>query len=69
MPAPLPAMKTMHAGVPAGPSGADALHPLVAAQFDWRNGWFYEQSKQAMEAGTFDPYPRHTEALKEVGAI
>jgi hypothetical protein len=38
-------------------------------QFEWRNGWFYEQSRQAMEAGTFDPYPRHTEALKEVGAI
>jgi ketopantoate reductase len=43
--------------------------PTAVKEFEWRNGWFYEQSKQAMEAGTFDPYPRHTEALKEVGAI
>lgn len=40
-----------------------------SVQFEWRNGWFYEQSKEAMNAGKPDPYPKHTAALKEVGAI
>lgn len=38
-------------------------------QFEWRNGWFYEQSKSAKEQGRQDPFPKHTAALKEVGAI
>lgn len=43
--------------------------PTAVKEFEWRNGWFHEQSKEAINAGKPDPYPKHTAALKEVGAI
>lgn len=38
-------------------------------QFEWRNGWFYGLTKDALAAGKPDPCPAHTAILKEVGAI
>jgi len=38
-------------------------------EFEWRNGWFYDQTKAALKEGRPDPYPLHTAALKAVNAI
>ena len=38
-------------------------------QFQWRNGWFYNISKEKLAAGLPDPCPLHTAWLQEVGAV
>ena len=47
-------------------------HPAISfphTQFQWRNGWFYGLSKEALISGREDPCPLHTAWLKEVRAI
>jgi ketopantoate reductase len=43
--------------------------PTAVKEFEWRNGWFYQHTKDALEKQQEDPYPKHTAWLKEVGAI
>ena len=65
-------------GVTLQPGTADRLAAYAASvadfptgvkEFEWRNGWFYEISKKAMEAGEKDPMPFHTEALTTLGVL
>lgn len=44
-------------------------HSVLFYQFEWRNGWFYGLSKDAVKSGKQDPCPTHTMWLKEVGAV
>ena len=48
---------------------AVAHFPTAVKEFEWRNGWFYDITSRAAEAGKEDPCPTHTAWLKEVGAI
>jgi len=50
-------------------SAAVAGFPTAVKEFEWRNGWFYDQTKAALKEGRPDPYPLHTAALKAVNAI
>lgn len=43
--------------------------PTAVKEFPWRNGYFYNLSKQAIDQDSDDPCPFHTSLLKEVGAI
>ena len=43
--------------------------PTAVKEFPWRNGYFYNLSKQAIGQGSGDPCPFHTALLEEVGAI
>eukprot|EP00563_Minutocellus_polymorphus_P010242 CAMPEP_0181061228 /NCGR_PEP_ID=MMETSP1070-20121207/22403_1 /TAXON_ID=265543 /ORGANISM="Minutocellus polymorphus, Strain NH13" /LENGTH=298 /DNA_ID=CAMNT_0023141157 /DNA_START=96 /DNA_END=992 /DNA_ORIENTATION=- len=65
-------------GVTPQPGTADRLAAYAASvadfptgvkEFEWRNGWFYDISKKAMEAGEEDPMPFHTEALKTLDVL
>ena len=65
-------------GVTLQPGTADRLAAYAASvadfptgvkEFEWRNGWFYDISKKAMEAGEKDPMPFHTEALTTLGVL
>ena len=42
---------------------------VMALQFEWRNGWFYNLSQKALASGASDPCPLHTAWLKELGAV
>ena len=46
-----------------------AHFPTAVKEFQWRNGWFYEISRRALESGKEDPCPLHTKWLKELGVI
>lgn len=46
-----------------------AHFPTAVKEFDWRNGYFYNISKKALEAGKVDPCPQHTAWLKELGVV
>ena len=49
--------------------GVRGVRCVLCAQFEWRNGWFYEITQEAMAAGRPDPMPLHTAGLKELGVI
>ena len=40
-----------------------AHFPTALKEFEWRNGWFANISKRAMENGEKDPSPKHTQIL------
>lgn len=42
------------------------VYVCVSPQFPWRNGWFWSISKRELDAGRPDPFPYHTQLLKEV---
>ena len=46
-----------------------AHFPTAVKEFEWRNGWFYEISKRALESGKEDPCPLHTAWLRELGVV
>eukprot|EP00898_Chlorokybus_atmophyticus_P008109 jgi/Chlat1/829/Chrsp104S01172 len=46
-----------------------AHFPTAVKEFPWRNGYFYNISKKALDDGKPDPMPKHTEALWNAGAI
>ncbi|XP_024385757.1 uncharacterized protein [Physcomitrium patens] len=46
-----------------------AHFPTAVKEFEWRNGWFYEISRRALESGKSDPCPLHTAWLKEIGVV
>lgn len=46
-----------------------AHFPTAVKEFEWRNGWFYEISRRALESGRDDPCPLHTAWLKELGVV
>jgi len=48
---------------------AVAHFPTAVKEFEWRNGFFYNISSEALKAGKPDPCPTHTAWLQEVGAI
>ena len=48
---------------------AVAHFPTAMKEFEWRNGWFFDISKKATEAGKPDPCPTHTVWLRAVGSI
>ena len=43
--------------------------PTAVKEFEWRNGWFYDITTAALQAGQADPMPLHTEGLKKLGVI
>jgi len=43
--------------------------PTAVKEFEWRNGFFWDLSKQAMDGGRADPCPIHTRLLQQVGAV
>ncbi|KAJ1456983.1 hypothetical protein M885DRAFT_482135 [Pelagophyceae sp. CCMP2097] len=43
---------------------AVAHFPTAVKEFEWRNGWFFDISKEAVAAGKADPMPLHTKALR-----
>jgi hypothetical protein len=46
-----------------------AHFPTAVKEFEWRNGYFYNLTQQALQQGRPDPCPKHTALLKEVKAI
>ena len=48
---------------------AVAHFPTAVKEFEWRNGFFYGISQEAIAAGRADPFPKHTALLKQVGAV
>ncbi len=46
-----------------------AHFPTAVKEFEWRNGYFYKISQQAMAQGKPDPFPRHTALLRAVKAV
>ena len=42
---------------------AVAHFPTAVKEFQWRNGWFYQISVDAIKAGLDDPVPMHTSLL------
>ena len=49
---------------------AVAHFPTAVKEFEWRNGFFYGISQEAITAGDRpDPFPKHTALLKQVGAV
>lgn len=46
-----------------------AHFPTAVKEFEWRNGWFYSLTQAALAKGKADPFPLHTQWLKEVKAI
>ena len=50
--------------------GRSVAHfPTAVKEFEWRNGWFYQISKKAAEAGQPDPLPLHTAGLVKLGVV
>jgi len=50
--------------------GRSVAHfPTAVKEFEWRNGWFYDISQAAIEAGKPDPMPLHTAGLRTLGVI
>eukprot|EP00775_Hariotina_reticulata_P010117 gene10117-10275_t len=43
--------------------------PTAVKEFEWRNGWFYGLTQQALAEGRPDPFPMHTALLKELGVV
>ncbi|KAL1523940.1 hypothetical protein AB1Y20_018856 [Prymnesium parvum] len=43
--------------------------PTAVKEFEWRNGWFYDISLKATDAGKPDPMPMHTAGLTKLGVI
>lgn len=46
-----------------------AHFPTAIKEFEWRNGYFYQLSQEAVLAGKSDPCSMHTALLQEVKAI
>lgn len=46
-----------------------AHFPTAVKEFEWRNGYFYKLSQEAVLDGKPDPCPMHTALLQEVKAI
>eukprot|EP00882_Tetradesmus_deserticola_P019448 GHRQ01020934.1.p1 GENE.GHRQ01020934.1~~GHRQ01020934.1.p1 ORF type:complete len:198 (+),score=80.79 GHRQ01020934.1:453-1046(+) len=46
-----------------------AHFPTAVKEFEWRNGYFYGLTQQALQQGRPDPCLKHTALLKEVKAI
>ena len=46
-----------------------AHFPTAVKEFEWRNGYFYDITKEAVQSGTRDPCAFHSELLEKVGAI
>jgi len=46
-----------------------AHFPTAVKEFEWRNGWFYDITKKAQDAGKPDPFPTHTAWLTELGVV
>ena len=40
--------------------------PTAVKEFEWRNGWFYKLTCDAVKAGREDPMPLHTQALYDL---
>ena len=53
----------------AGYAKSVAHYPTAVKEFEWRNGWFYNISKEAISAGKLDPMPLHTAGLMKLGLI
>ena len=43
-----------------------AHFPTAVKEFEWRNGWFYKLTCDAVKAGREDPMPLHTQALYDL---
>ena len=43
--------------------------PTAVKEFEWRNGYFYNLSLEEMKGAREDPFPKHTELLKNINAI
>eukprot|EP00878_Enallax_costatus_P020036 GHUV01021165.1.p1 GENE.GHUV01021165.1~~GHUV01021165.1.p1 ORF type:complete len:189 (+),score=56.09 GHUV01021165.1:1077-1643(+) len=48
---------------------AVAHYPTAIKEFEWRNGYFYKLSQEAVLDAREDPCPTHTALLQEVKAI
>jgi len=46
-----------------------AHFPTAVKEFEWRNGFFWSLSQEALTQGQADPFPRHTALLKAVKAV
>ena len=47
--------------------GRSVAHfPTAVKEFEWRNGWFYKLTCDAVKAGREDPMPLHTQALYDL---
>jgi hypothetical protein len=46
-----------------------AHFPTAVKEFEWRNGYFYGLTQQALQQGRPDPCPKHTALLMEVKAV
>lgn len=46
-----------------------AHFPTAVKEFEWRNGYFYNLSAEALNKGNSDPFPQHTQLLKEAGVV
>lgn len=44
-----------------------ANYPTALKEFEWRNGWFKELSREASASGKQDPCPMHTRLLAGLG--
>ena len=40
--------------------------PTAVKEFEWRNGWFYKLTCEAVQAGNEDPMPLHTQKLYDL---
>ena len=40
--------------------------PTAVKEFEWRNGWFYKLTCDAVKSGKEDPMPLHTQALYDL---
>ena len=50
--------------------GRSVAHfPTAVKEFEWRNGWFHDITKEALAAGNPDPMPLHTAGLKKLDII
>lgn len=48
---------------------AVADYPTAIKEFEWRNGYFYKLSQEAVLDGRADPCPMHTALLQEVKVV
>jgi len=46
-----------------------AHFPTAVKEFEWRNGWFYGLTQQALAEGRPDPFAMHTALLKELAVV
>ena len=50
--------------------GRSVAHfPTAVKEFEWRNGFFYNISKKAIDSGAEDPAPLHTKMLTNLNAL